>query len=99
MKPVDSVLYDIPAEKVCCARFIAKVDLKFMEHAFVTSVVDVGYDSRVLHSQHVFLLSRHLLFPSQEEGEKAHLCWYSARQQATLKYLQLNDPPSPSVHA
>jgi len=55
------------------------------------SVVDVGYDSRVLHSQHVFLLSKHLLCPSQEEGEKTHLCWYSARQ-------HLNDPPSPSVH-
>jgi len=55
------------------------------------SVVDVGYDSRVLHSQHVFLLSKHLLCPSQEEGEKTHLCWYFARQ-------QLNDPPSPSVH-
>lgn len=36
-----------------------------MEHAFVTSAVDDGYDSRILHSQHVCC-------PSQEEGEKTH---------------------------
>lgn len=63
--------------------FIAKVHLKFVEHAFVTSVVDVGYDSRVLHSQHVFLLSKHLLCPSQE-GEKTH--W--AEEKSILVFCQ-----------
>lgn len=62
----------ISAEQVCCVRFIAKVHLKFVERAVVTSVVDVDYDSTVLHRQHVFLLLKLLLCPSQEEGETSH---------------------------